>query len=586
MLTAGGVLAVAIPVIDGNVAHAQDPTSLVATPVPPGGGTVRYQLPASSGVRRVFEPPAVAFGSGHRGVDLDLRVGAVVRAAADGTVTHAGPIAGTTWIAIAHGDGVVTSYGPVGATHVSRGQDVRGGQPIGVLAAGGHGAGDQDDGLHWGARLAGSYIDPMDLLDQGVPRPSLIGAGVWGGADHAVRPYPPWDGGQMRGWTYAPSPKADRPGFAVAPNPNHLVMLSGLGSSSASVPIDPAHLGYDTPSVTLFSYAGRTRRASDPADLRRDQLPFDASDTAPGVDAAARRLHEQLRAQARREPGRAVDLIGHSMGGVVILKYLAHHHDAYDPQLPPIGHVVTIASPLQGSDLAVVATDVGSHSIVGPVVSGLHGLVSRLRPDRPLVPMGAPAIKDLATGSAFMRELATGWDDALHAGPAGPLAMGTRVLTIGGGSDRIVGASRTAVPQGSGLARDHHDTDAGRAVRIDGEALRALGVPAVQPWADGPPLEHRILPGGHQEVLASEAVREVVWRFLAGQEVVASPGRLAHLISEESGITLRLSGHLVRLHDLVWQPLRPAAFPPATVGNRGQASSRDHRPLPAVRSGG
>jgi hypothetical protein len=36
-----------------------------------------------------------------------------------------------------------------------------------------------------------------------------------------------------------------------------------------------------------------------------------------------------------------------------------------------------------------------------------------------------------------------------------------------------------------------------------------------------------VLPGTHEGVLATEAVREVVWRFLAGREVVQSPGLLA-----------------------------------------------------------
>jgi hypothetical protein len=41
-----------------------------------------------------------------------------------------------------------------------------------------------------------------------------------------------------------------------------------------------------------------------------------------------------------------------SLGGGVIAHYLLNLHDPFDITLPPIGHMVTVASPFEGSDLA------------------------------------------------------------------------------------------------------------------------------------------------------------------------------------------------------------------------------------------
>jgi hypothetical protein len=526
---------------------------------------VRYELPVDAAVGRGFEEPATVFGPGHRGVDLDARAGGMVGSAADGTVAHAGPVAGTTWVSVAHADGIVTSYGPLGRTVVRPGARVRRGQALGTLADAGHGLAAQDRGLHWGARRQGRYLDPMSLLEPGRPRPSLVGPGGWRGTAHVVTPYDRWSGASAGGWRAAPSPVATRPGFAVPPNPNHLLLVPGLGSSSRSVVTDPAHLGYDPRSVTSFSYAGRSTRGGAAGDPRRDQLPHGPEHTWPGVDAAARLLRDQLRAQAAREPGRAVDLVGHSMGGVVIWRYLSRYHDAYDRSLPPIGHVVTIASPLSGSDLAALAGDLDAHPVTGPLIAGAQGVHERSTGARGWVPLGAPAIADLRPGSPLLRELAGDVEHALHDGPAGALAMGTRVLTIGAGGDLVVGAYRTRVPRDPWVALERELARRS----APGAPTDASGRPATpprdermwQPWADGPPLEHRILPGGHSEVLRTEASREVLWRFLAGEEVVASPGKLAELTSEEGGTTIRVAGWLLRLHGASWGPLRRAVRP-------------------------
>ena len=506
---------------------------------------VTYEPPAPGRILRAFDPPRSAFGAGHRGVDLALAAGAPVRAAGSGRVTFAGAVAGRRWVSIAHADGHVTIYGPLAELVVSTGQQVERGDRLAVLDAGGHGDGGRDTGLHWSARDAsGGYIDPLGLLGGDLRRPSLVGRGQWAGTTHRITPYEPWPGGSPWGMFATASPTADRPGFAVPPNPNHLVLVSGLGSSSASQVLDPVHLGYPAHSVTAFSYAGRSGEPGTPEDPRRDQLPYRPDHTWQGPGPAAALLAEQLRAQAAREPGRAVDLIGHSMGGLVILHYLLDHHDPYDRTLPPIGHVVTIGSPLRGSDLGVAGAVLGDDVLFGGLVDGVQRSST---PGSTRLPLDAPAIGQLATGSRHIAALHDAWEAALLEGTAGPLATGTRVLTIAGSRDLVVTPHRAQQP---GTTGSYHG-DSGR-YEQDGEVV----------------VDHRVLPGGHSSVLETEAVREVVWRFLAGEEVVGSPGRVGTVLGRELGDTVAFSARLVHLWGL-WRgpirgsPLRPGSPLPA-----------------------
>ncbi|PFG19318.1 murein hydrolase activator EnvC family protein [Serinibacter salmoneus] len=125
---------------------------------------VRYDWPvAQPVVLRAFDPPDQPWLPGHRGVDLALAAGEPVRAAADGVVAFAGPVAGRTVVSIDHADGVRTTYEPLAAI-VSTGESVQRGAVIGLLSPverPGHAA---DSGLHWGARLGSDYLDPLSLV--------------------------------------------------------------------------------------------------------------------------------------------------------------------------------------------------------------------------------------------------------------------------------------------------------------------------------------------------------------------------------------------------------------------------------------
>lgn len=113
-------------------------------------------------VTRDFDPPAVKWGAGHRGVDLAGEVSMPVYAAGAGTVSYAGVLAGRGVVAVTHPNGLKTTYEPVTAS-VAVGAVVIEGQQIGVLEVGHAGCPDTAC-LHWGLRRGETYLDPLGLL--------------------------------------------------------------------------------------------------------------------------------------------------------------------------------------------------------------------------------------------------------------------------------------------------------------------------------------------------------------------------------------------------------------------------------------
>lgn len=110
-------------------------------------------------VTRGFDPPALRWLSGHRGVDLKVDAGATIYAPADGIVEVAGEIAGKGVVSLSHGP-VRSTYEPVDAL-VNVGDHVSAGTPIATLRPGHEPAG----GLHWGAKTSRDhYVDPLRFL--------------------------------------------------------------------------------------------------------------------------------------------------------------------------------------------------------------------------------------------------------------------------------------------------------------------------------------------------------------------------------------------------------------------------------------
>lgn len=111
------------------------------------------------GVRRVFngQPRAP-----HNGVDFGAPTGTPVVAPADARVALAGDLyfSGGT-IILDHGAGLFTTYFHLSRLDVAVGEVVRPGQPIGAVGSTGRSTGPH---LHWGARLHGARVNPLDLL--------------------------------------------------------------------------------------------------------------------------------------------------------------------------------------------------------------------------------------------------------------------------------------------------------------------------------------------------------------------------------------------------------------------------------------
>jgi murein DD-endopeptidase MepM/ murein hydrolase activator NlpD len=123
---------------------------------------VYYSAPVEPlAVVRSFAPPLTEYGPGHLGADLRAPGSGWVRAAGDGVVTFAGRVAGRGVVVLRHRDGMRTEYEPV-VPFVVRGADVQRGQPIARVE--GRHPGCSVACLHWGARRADTYVDPLALL--------------------------------------------------------------------------------------------------------------------------------------------------------------------------------------------------------------------------------------------------------------------------------------------------------------------------------------------------------------------------------------------------------------------------------------
>jgi murein DD-endopeptidase MepM/ murein hydrolase activator NlpD len=130
-------------------------------PLAGSAGRVR----AKPRVTRGWEPPPSPWAAGHRGVDLAASRSQKVRAVADGRVSFSGKVAGRGVLSIElSGTGrppVRTTYEPVRPT-VEKGRRVRAGEVVATVAGGT--AHCRGACLHWGAKRAEQYIDPLSLL--------------------------------------------------------------------------------------------------------------------------------------------------------------------------------------------------------------------------------------------------------------------------------------------------------------------------------------------------------------------------------------------------------------------------------------
>lgn len=116
--------------------------------------------PADGDIVRPFDPPALPWGSGHRGIDLSVAAGSEIRAPLGGVVTFAGVVVDRPVVVITHGQ-TRTTLEPVSAL-VEVGTTVTTGQVIGRLEPG-H-ACSAPSCLHWGLLRGEQYLNPLSVL--------------------------------------------------------------------------------------------------------------------------------------------------------------------------------------------------------------------------------------------------------------------------------------------------------------------------------------------------------------------------------------------------------------------------------------
>jgi hypothetical protein len=244
------------------------------------------------------------------------------------------------------------------------------------------------------------------------------------------------------------APPADGTGGST----HRVMVVAGINSSGpagnrgATVPLDVRALGYRAAEgeVRYYSYA-------------RDGGRYVARDTQQGLDASARQLGDQLRAMQREQPGREVDLVAHSQGGVVVDVFLARYYDPADPTLPPLGTVVTLSSPHEGAPLATAADQMRDSEI------GREALdqVGEALPSLPAP--NSPAVRQLSEDSRTIR-------DVQRAG----IPDHVDVTSIGATEDFVVPATNISLPGATETTVAVDSLSEHSAIVRDPRALRAV----------------------------------------------------------------------------------------------------------------
>jgi murein DD-endopeptidase MepM/ murein hydrolase activator NlpD len=153
------VLPLLMALLTGSPSPSVEPIGAAIAPALPFGTWV---WPVDGPVIRGFDPPDTPYGTGHRGIDIAAVPGTMIVAPGPGIVSFAGKVGGELFITIDHGGQLSSTCSWVSSSAVRKGETVSAGQPIGTTGAG-H-PGSTVPHLHFGVRLAGVYVDPLDYL--------------------------------------------------------------------------------------------------------------------------------------------------------------------------------------------------------------------------------------------------------------------------------------------------------------------------------------------------------------------------------------------------------------------------------------
>lgn len=448
-----------------------------------------WSPPVDGDVVRPFRAAANRYGAGgHAGVDYRAPAGTPVRAAGPGVVSFTGQVAGAVFVVVAHGHDLRTTYAPMASVRVRRGDRVARGTLLGT--ASGRGLHERvPETLHFGLRRGDTPIDPLRLFEPVdlteivhlVPAEEfspLMLASVQSERDRLTRwarGAVEWAGDHLIDRALLGSPAGQAltgvirvgqgihdwvtQGECTVPSVararrfdtgRRVVAVAGLNShwdpgreAPFDLPLD--NLGYESDEVTVFSYAP-------------DDGGYGHADTHVGPEVAAARLAARLMQHARDHPGAAVDLVGHSQGGVVVEAFLKLHYAGHEDVYPPIGSVVTLAAPHRGAPLAGTARRVDA-LLSEPALDAVAGLSESVPgPD-------SGSAVDLDPSGDLIRRLA-----------ALPLPEGVHMTTIAGVDDLIAPASRARVEGADRVVVNPDGWHDHSGILTDPDAVAAVGL--------------------------------------------------------------------------------------------------------------
>jgi Peptidase family M23/Palmitoyl protein thioesterase len=413
--------------------------------------------PVDAAIARGFDLPKGQRGPGNRGVDYAVVAGTPVRAAGSGTVSFAGPVAGTVAVTLDHGDGLETTYTGMRELYVARGDVIDQGYWLG----------ETHDRFHFGVKLDDIYVDPQDYLGP-IDTSDAIHLIPVRQTDGVVQLVERAIGRELEGLdTVGCTPRSllRSPRYRGPPNDNVVISIGGIdeawrrGTPGRIEAIAP-RLGYSNEKSYVLSYSD-------------DPDAYDRSDTYGDLRSAARRLDLLLERIAVEHPGSRVDILAHSQGGLVARYFLETAGGRPDGRRSHVEHLISFSAPHQGAPLATAAEEVAdtwsgklamdglsranqgrdpwpvpegfnfaypSLPVVDLLLSFATSKASELLPDP-----YARSIQQMRPGSEFLTKLTT--DD---------VAYGTRVLALQDRFDAVVPADHARWPGEANRAVDGH----------------------------------------------------------------------------------------------------------------------------------
>jgi hypothetical protein len=228
----------------------------------------------------------------------------------------------------------------------------------------------------------------------------------------------------------------------------------------------PLRLGYRPKKVFFFSYRG--------IDGPHLHKPYTRRDTYGDLRVAARWLRRLMLVVGRKFPGADVDLFAHSQGGLVARLFL-ESQAAWDPRLPRVAHLVTLATPHEGAPLARAAMNMRTSAAARTMLRAASRWAAS---GGPFPDPQARVMSELAPGSPLLDGLARQ-----------DVSYGTQVLTLASPFDLLVPSDRAGMPgelnrvvPPNGLFAHSAIVRSETARRIEYSFLRGGPVACAGPW--------------------------------------------------------------------------------------------------------